>query len=75
MYKIVMFLIYINPDLALVNFRETGLSLKLIECSFDFRQVYVGFVVDKVTLEQTIIITPPLLLTHILIIYHPATEC
>jgi hypothetical protein len=48
-----MFIIYINPDLALVNLRETGLSLTLIECSFDFRQVYVGFVVDKVALEKT----------------------
>jgi hypothetical protein len=48
-----MFIIYINPDLAMVNLRETGLSLTLIERSFDFRQVYVGFVVDKLTLEQT----------------------
>jgi hypothetical protein len=48
-----MFLIYINPDLALVNFREMGLSLKLVECSFDFREVYVRFVVDKVAMEQT----------------------
>jgi len=48
-----MFIIWINPDLALVNLRETGLSLTLIEYSFDFRQVYLGFMVNKVALEQS----------------------
>jgi len=37
----------------LVNLRETGLSLTLIEYSFDFRQVYLGFMVNKVALEQS----------------------
>ena len=48
-----MFIIWINPDLALVNLRETGLSLTLIEQSFDFRQDYLGFMVNKVALEQS----------------------
>jgi len=79
-----MFIIYINPDLALVGLRDTGLSLTLIKMQFRFqtrlcricgRQNDTGTDFSLASSISPAIIIPPLFLTNILTTYHPATQC
>lgn len=70
-----MFIIYINPDLALVGLRDTCLSLTLIKMQFRFqtrllricgRQNGTGTDFSLASSIHPVIIIPPHFLTNIL---------